>query len=61
MVVDMDSYNVLLGLDFLMKIGVVVDVERGLLQVRHGIGTNVEVLSLTVVNLLQRMNSGALE
>jgi len=52
MVVDTDSYDVLLGLDFPMKIGAVVDVERGLLQVRHGLGTNVEVLSLTVVNLL---------
>jgi len=31
MVVDMDNYNVLLGLDFLMKIGAVVDVERGLI------------------------------
>jgi hypothetical protein len=31
MVVDIDSYNMLLGLDFLMKIGAVVDVERGLL------------------------------
>jgi hypothetical protein len=61
MVVDTDSYDVLLGLDFLMKIGAIVDVERGLLQVRHGPGTNVEVLPLTVVNLLQRMNSGALE
>jgi predicted aspartyl protease len=60
MVVDTDSYDVLLGLDFLMKIGAVVDVERGLLQVRHGPGTNVEVLSLTVVNLLQSTNSGAL-
>jgi hypothetical protein len=61
MVVDMDSYDVLLRLDFLMKIGAVVDVERGLLQVRHGHGTNVEVLLLTVVNLLERMNSRALE
>jgi predicted aspartyl protease len=60
MVVDTDSYDVLLGLDFLMKIGAVVDVERGLLQVRHGPGTNVEVLPLTVVNLLQSTNSGAL-
>ncbi|CAK9194498.1 unnamed protein product [Sphagnum troendelagicum] len=42
MVVDTYSYDVLLGLDFLMKIGAVVDVERGLLQVRHGPGTNVE-------------------
>jgi len=61
MVVHTDSYNVLLGLDFLMKIGAIVDVERGLLQVRHGPGTNVEVLPLTVVNLLQKMNSGAPE
>jgi hypothetical protein len=60
MVVDTNSYDVLLGLDFLMKIGVVVDVERGLIEVRHNPGTNVEVLSLTMVNLLQRMNSETL-
>jgi hypothetical protein len=52
MVVDTDSYDVLLGLDFLMKIGVVVDVERGLIQITHGPGTDVEVLPLTMVNLL---------
>jgi len=57
MVVDTDSYDVLIGLDFLMKIGAVVDVERGLIQMRHGPGTNVEVLPLMMVNLLQRMNS----
>jgi hypothetical protein len=57
MVVDTDGYDVLLGLDFLMKIGAVVDVERGLIQVRHGPGTNVEVLPLTVVNLLQKVNT----
>jgi hypothetical protein len=60
MVVDTDSYDMFLGLDFLMKIGAVVDGERGLIQVRHGPGTNVEVLPLTVVILLQRMNSEAL-
>jgi len=60
MVMDMDSYDVLLGLDFLMKIGAVMDVERGLIQVRHGPGTNVEVLPLTMVNLLQRMNLEAM-
>jgi predicted aspartyl protease len=52
MVVDTDSYDVLLGLDFLIKIGAIVDVERGLIQVRHGPGANVEVLPLTMVNLL---------
>jgi len=60
MVVDTNSYDVLLGLDFLMKIGTIVDVERGLIQVRHGLGANVEVLPLTMVNLLQRVESEAL-
>jgi predicted aspartyl protease len=60
MVVDTNGYDVLLGLDFLMKIGAVVDVERGLIQVRHGPGTNVEVLPLTMVNLLQRMNASTM-
>jgi predicted aspartyl protease len=27
MVIDMDNYDILLGLDFLIKIGVIVDVE----------------------------------
>jgi hypothetical protein len=56
MVVDTDSYDVLLGLDFLIKIGAIVDVERGLIQVRHGPGVDVEVLPLTMVNMLQAMN-----
>jgi hypothetical protein len=33
MVVDTDSYDVLLGLDLLIKIGAIVDVEQGLIQV----------------------------
>jgi len=57
MVVDTDSYDVLLKLDFLMKTGTIVDVERGLIQVRKGPGADVEVLPLTMVNLLQRVNS----
>ncbi len=32
MVVDTDSYDVLLGLDLLIKIGAIVDVEHGLIQ-----------------------------
>jgi len=60
MVVDIDSYDVLLGLDFLIKIGAIVDVEQGLIQVRHDPGTNVEVLPLTMVNMLQIMNSETL-
>jgi predicted aspartyl protease len=61
MMVDTDSYDVLLGLDFLMKIGAIVDVERGLIQVRRGPGTNVEVLPMIVVNLLQKMSSETME
>ncbi len=60
MMVDTNSYDVLFGLDFLIKIGAIVDVEQGLIQVRHGLGANVEVLPLTMVNLLQRMNSKTL-
>jgi len=52
MVVDIDNYNVLFGLDFLIKIGVIVDVERGLIQVKHGLGAQMEVLPLTMVNML---------
>jgi hypothetical protein len=57
MVVDTDSYDVLFGLDLLIKIGAVVDVERGLIHVRCGSGTRGEVLPLTMVNMLQKMNS----
>jgi len=60
MVVDTDSYDVLLGLDLLIKIGAIVDVERGLIQVRHEPSTKVEVLPLTMVNMLQKMNSKTL-
>ncbi|CAK9862498.1 unnamed protein product [Sphagnum jensenii] len=60
MVVDMDSYDVLLGLDLLIKIGAIVEVEHGLIQVRHGPGSDVEVLPLTMVNMLQKMNSATL-
>jgi hypothetical protein len=31
MVVDKDSYDILLGLDFLIKLGAIVEVERGLI------------------------------
>jgi len=56
MVIDTDSYDLLLGLDFLIKISVILDVEWGLIQVRHGPWANVEVLPLTMVNMLQIMN-----
>jgi predicted aspartyl protease len=57
MVVDTNSYDILLGLDLLIKIGAIVDVEQGLIQVRRGPGNDVEVLPLTMVNLVQRSGS----
>jgi hypothetical protein len=42
----------LLGLDFLIKIGVVVDVKKGLIQIRQGFDNNIQVLPLTMVNML---------
>ncbi len=52
-VVDIDTYDLLLGLNFLMKIGAVIDVEKGTKQVKHGLGANVEMLTLNVVNIVQ--------
>jgi hypothetical protein len=43
----------MLGLDFLMKIGAILDVEKGVIQVWNGLGMAMELLSLTVVNMLQ--------
>jgi hypothetical protein len=57
MVVDTDSYNVLLRLDLLIKIGAIVDIKQGLIQVRRGPRFDVEVLPLTMVNMLQNLNS----
>ncbi len=53
LVVDTDSYDLLLGLDFLMKIGVVIDVEKGVIQVQNGPNVAMEVSLLNVVNMLQ--------
>jgi hypothetical protein len=52
MVVNINNYDILLGLDFLIKIGAIVDLEQDLIQMRHGPRTNVEVLPLTMVNML---------
>jgi hypothetical protein len=51
-VVDTNNYDLFLGLDFFIKIEAVVDVEKGMIQVRNGPGMEVEVLPLNVVNML---------
>jgi len=43
LVVDTNNYDLLLGLDFLIKIGAIVDVEKGVIQVRNKPKTKVEV------------------
>ncbi len=50
-VVDIDNYDVLLKLDFLMKIGTIVSVEKGLIQIWNGLGVTMEVLPLNIVNM----------
>jgi hypothetical protein len=52
-VVDINNYDVLLGLDFLIKIGAMVDVEHGLIQIKQGLDYNVHELPLNMVNMLQ--------
>ncbi len=51
--VDINNYDLLLGLDFLIKIGAVVDVEKGDIQVCNVPRMEMEVLPLNVVNMLQ--------
>jgi predicted aspartyl protease len=53
LVVDTDNSDLLLGLDFLIKIGAFVDVEKGIIQVCNELGMEVEVLPLNVINMLQ--------
>jgi hypothetical protein len=36
MVVDINSYDLLLGLDFLIRIGPVDDVEKNMIQMKQG-------------------------
>jgi hypothetical protein len=52
LVVDINNYDLLLGLDFLIKIGAIIDVEKGVIQVCNVPGMEMEVLPLNVVNML---------
>jgi hypothetical protein len=50
---DTNNYDFLLGLDSLIKICVVMDVEKGLIEIRQGPRNNVQILPLNMVNMLQ--------
>jgi len=52
-VVDIDNYDLLLRLDFLIKIKTIVNVEKGVIQVCNELRIKVEVLPLNVMNMLQ--------
>jgi len=46
MIMDTNNYDLLLGLDFLIKIKVVMYVEKCTIQVRQGLGNNLQILPL---------------
>jgi hypothetical protein len=55
LVINTNNYDLLLGWDFLMKIGAIVDVEKGVIQVWKGPSVIVEILPLNVINMFQRI------
>lgn len=52
LVVSTNSYDMLLGYDFLRKMGAVVDFEQSLIQIRRGPGEDKQVLPLNEVHQL---------
>jgi hypothetical protein len=57
-IVDTNNYDLLLGLDVLIKMGVMVDVEKSAIQIRQGPKNNIQVLPLNMVNMLQMVIEG---
>jgi hypothetical protein len=35
LMVDTNNYDLLLGLDFLMKIGIIIDIKKGIIKIRN--------------------------
>jgi hypothetical protein len=58
MVLDINGYNLLMGLDFLMKIGDVMDVGKGLIQIKNGLGLDVQILPPNTINVVYSLTSG---
>ncbi len=56
LIVNTHNYNVFLGLDFLMKIRVVINVEKGIIQVQNGPSMEIELLPLIIINMLQHIS-----
>jgi hypothetical protein len=55
MVVDTNEYDVMFELDFLIKIGAVVDIKCEVIQVCSK--SNVQMLPLNMINMLQWINN----
>jgi hypothetical protein len=53
LVVDNNNYDLLLGLNNLMKIGVIVVVEKRMIHVQNCLGVAMEIIPLNVVNMFQ--------
>ncbi len=53
MIVVTNNYNLLLGLDFLIKININVYMEKMIIHIKHGLGNNIHLLLLNMVNMLQ--------
>ncbi len=51
MVVDTNNYDLFLGLDFLIKIRIIVDVGKGMIKMRQGHGNDIQVFPLNMVNM----------
>lgn len=53
MVVNTNSYNMLIGLEFLLKIMAIINIEKCLMQIRNGLVLDhVQVLPLNVINVV---------
>jgi hypothetical protein len=52
LVVDINNYDLFLKLDFHIKIGIVIDVEKGFIHIHNGLRMEVEVLPVNMVNML---------
>jgi hypothetical protein len=53
MIVVTNNYNLLLGLDFLIKININVYMEKRTIWIKHGLRNNIHLLLLNMVNMLQ--------
>ncbi len=52
-------YN--MGSSFPVKIGVIMDVKRGLIQVINGIGLDIQVLPLNTINMINLVGNDVFE